>query len=81
MSPEVAAAAAAAKFADGNQGGSSAGRKDGADVWEFTEGDLDNIGSGATNYGSDDDWSYAEVCTKDWSLLPTLQEVARGGMD
>lgn len=35
--------------------------KDPADVWEFTEGDLDNIGSGPTTYGSDDEWSYASV--------------------
>eukprot|EP00903_Cladosiphon_okamuranus_P014500 g13450.t1 len=35
------------------------GAKDPADVWEFTEGDLDNIGAGATTYGSDDEWSYA----------------------
>ncbi|CAM9777856.1 unnamed protein product, partial [Ectocarpus fasciculatus] len=35
------------------------GAKDPADVWEFTEGDLDNVGGGATTYGSDDEWSYA----------------------
>eukprot|EP00752_Nemacystus_decipiens_P007825 g6990.t1 len=35
------------------------GARDPADVWEFTEGDLDNIGGGPTTYGSDDEWSYA----------------------
>lgn len=37
------------------------GVKDPADVWEFTEGDLDNIGRGATSHVSDDEWSYASV--------------------
>ncbi|CAN0079544.1 unnamed protein product [Pylaiella littoralis] len=35
------------------------GVKDPADVWEFTEGDLDNIGRGVTSHVSDDEWSYA----------------------
>lgn len=42
----------------GRRGG---GNDQAADVWEYSEGDLDNIGCGATSYGSDDDWSYAEV--------------------
>lgn len=50
---DATAAAAAEKMRGSGQ----------ADVWEFTEGDLDNIGSGATAYGSDDDWSYASVST------------------
>lgn len=41
--------------------GEGGGARDPADVWEFTEGDLDNIGGGATTYGSDDEWSYASV--------------------
>lgn len=35
------------------------GKSDPADVWEFTEGDLDN--NAAAKYDSDDDWSYASV--------------------
>ncbi|CAN0028273.1 unnamed protein product, partial [Sphacelaria rigidula] len=56
----------AARFAEGDRqaGGSGVGGENGAaDVWEFTEEDLDNIGSGTNNYGSDDDWSYAENAT------------------
>ncbi|CBJ26985.1 Heat shock protein 40 like protein/ DnaJ domain containing protein [Ectocarpus siliculosus] len=45
--------------AAGNAAAGEEGTKDPADVWEFTEGDLDNVGGGATTYGSDDEWSYA----------------------
>lgn len=47
--------------AAGNATAGEEGAKDPADVWEFTEGDLDNVGGGATTYGSDDEWSYASV--------------------
>lgn len=36
---------------------------DRTDVWEFTEDDLDNVGSAAPAHGSDDDWACASVTT------------------
>lgn len=43
-----------------------------ADVWEFTEGDLDNVGSGPAAYGSDDEWSYTSVRVSGHHLIKTL---------
>ena len=49
--------------------GTNAGSGNPADVWEFTEGDLDNVGSGPAAYESDDEWSYASVRVSGYYLL------------